>query len=428
MSCSMSLAKVALTLTGLVQVSQGANFTVAVAHIPSQANLVTVLADGGSITSPIGASAPPGTVFQLSLPETTGLRIRAIAIVTGNYFPQVLAATAATPAAGQAGILLDFAAAPLTMTVGEGVDDGEGTVTVPVTFIGAAAFFSAGDVLNLWLSPTLPLRNGAGTRLFAPLSKRPDNSLFQASFAVPRNLLSGAGYYQVGFYALDFGLNPGIPLLILPDISWINSEPKLTVTVASQRDLPSSSTPSAIRGAGASHRSAPTPSKLESAVPTEKPGLTGVPLGGRAPSPEDSVAPIFISDVVGLANELANTVMKGVGYALNRTATIDNAGLIDAAAGAPNGCVFVDGSSGPCATATGSTINFSDGEIPVGILNGVNQTFTILNVPYPSSSFHPYLNGVRLSPPGDFTMTGTTITFTGTVPQSGDTLVVDYRY
>jgi hypothetical protein len=51
---------------------------------------------------------------------------------------------------------------------------------------------------------------------------------------------------------------------------------------------------------------------------------------------------VQIPDVVGLANELALRISKGVGFGVNRTAVINQAGQIDAASGSPDDCVRVD--------------------------------------------------------------------------------------
>src|SRR5271166_2898593 len=69
---------------------------------------------------------------------------------------------------------------------------------------------------------------------------------------------------------------------------------------------------------------------------------------GTVVGPPPLITPVQISDVVGLQNELAIRPMKGVGFAIGRTAIINQAGQIDGAAGNLSDCVSVDGSSGPC--------------------------------------------------------------------------------
>ena len=70
--------------------------------------------------------------------------------------------------------------------------------------------------------------------------------------------------------------------------------------------------------------------------------------------PPPVLAPVQISDVVGLPNELSVRPMKGVGFGIGRAAVINQAGQIDAASGNLGDCVRVDGSSGPCGAEEGA--------------------------------------------------------------------------
>src|SRR5580658_547295 len=54
---------------------------------------------------------------------------------------------------------------------------------------------------------------------------------------------------------------------------------------------------------------------------------------GTVVGPAQVTSPVLISDVVGLSNDLALAAQKGVGFALGRTAIIDDSGLIDGASG-----------------------------------------------------------------------------------------------
>lgn len=146
------------------------------------------------------------------------------------------------------------------------------------------------------------------------------------------------------------------------------------------------------------------------------------------PAPSD--APVLqISDIFGLQQALNVRPVMGTGFMINATAVIDPTGALDAAQGNPTDCVFVDGTSGPCPTSTQSSAAFADNEVPMGILNSVNSSFTLANVPNPPSSLHVSLNGLRLTPASDFTLTGPVITFIGIdVPNAGDHILADYRY
>jgi len=78
---------------------------------------------------------------------------------------------------------------------------------------------------------------------------------------------------------------------------------------------------------------------------------------------------------------------------------------------------------------SGSTTNvhFADSEVPGGSVNGTNVTFTLVNTPNPGLSLELYKNGVLLQQNSDYTLSGSTITFS-TAPQTGDSLLASYRY
>lgn len=75
--------------------------------------------------------------------------------------------------------------------------------------------------------------------------------------------------------------------------------------------------------------------------------------------------------------------------------------------------------------------NFSDAEIPSGIINGTNLVFTLAHPPV-GTSLELTLNGIvqQVGVVNDFTLVGSTITFnsTATIPQMGDVMQVWYRY
>jgi hypothetical protein len=76
-----------------------------------------------------------------------------------------------------------------------------------------------------------------------------------------------------------------------------------------------------------------------------------------------------------------------------------------------------------------ATTNFVNGEVPTGTINGSNTTFTLANTPSVAASVHVFVNGLRqlLGTGNDYTFSSTTITFlTGSIPQTGDILFVDY--
>lgn len=142
--------------------------------------------------------------------------------------------------------------------------------------------------------------------------------------------------------------------------------------------------------------------------------------GGGSGGGSSGTTPIAESLVINLQSDLAQRPVKGSGFGTNRVAIVDDNGVIETAAGNTSDCVFVDGTSGTC------VITFSDGEVPGGAVNGVNSTFTLANVPL-GSSLQLFLNGLYQTAGVDYTLTGSTLQFSGPVPQPGDTLIASYR-
>jgi hypothetical protein len=144
-------------------------------------------------------------------------------------------------------------------------------------------------------------------------------------------------------------------------------------------------------------------------------------------SPRNDTDALQISDILGLQQALNVRPVMGTGFLIDATAVIDPTGAIDGAQGNATDCVLVNGTSFPCLPQ--SAVAFVDGEIPMGILNGMNASFTLANVPNPPSSLHLYLNGLRLTQAIDYAASGAVITFNGTdVPNAGDGISADYRY
>lgn len=78
---------------------------------------------------------------------------------------------------------------------------------------------------------------------------------------------------------------------------------------------------------------------------------------------------------------------------------------------------------------TGQMAHFSDDEIPTGMINGANLTFTLAGLPNPALSLRLYRNGVLLEQNVDYTLTGAVITLASTeTPQTGDSLRAYYRF
>ncbi len=147
--------------------------------------------------------------------------------------------------------------------------------------------------------------------------------------------------------------------------------------------------------------------------------------------PPPVVSEVMIADVTGLSDELNVRPLRGIGYGPARTAVINAAGQLDAAAGNAADCVHVDGTAGPCGTGggTGAAISFADGETPSGLVNGVNTVFNLNYSPSPAASLALFRNGILMKRGFDYTLSGATITFfTVATPQAGDLLTANYRY
>ena len=76
--------------------------------------------------------------------------------------------------------------------------------------------------------------------------------------------------------------------------------------------------------------------------------------------------------------------------------------------------------------AVGSSTTFVDDETPTGAVDGANPTYTLANTPT-AGSLKVYEGGVRKLQTVDWSLSGTTITFTYN-PPNGSYVRVDYRY
>lgn len=83
--------------------------------------------------------------------------------------------------------------------------------------------------------------------------------------------------------------------------------------------------------------------------------------------------------------------------------------------------VNIRGAMGP----TGS-ISTSNDEIPLGIINNINDTFTLNHIPL-VNTLKVYLNGLRLKITKDYNISSLTLTMIN-IPNVGDELTVDYNY
>ncbi len=213
-----------------VQFCSGASVAVLVTNAPKGTSSIEIAADGPAIVAPLLLSAIPNAsgsaAFVLNFAPLAGTRIRSIAVKGPNtdVFPLILAAAGTQVSqSGAAKISLDFSQQPLTITIDRIVDNNDGTATVVATFASLGKFFSQGQMVNLWASPTLPQRVTAGKLFLATLVPSANTfgsqpirggsaASFEADFKIPKNYASG--YLQLGYHGLDFQQSVQIPLLV----------------------------------------------------------------------------------------------------------------------------------------------------------------------------------------------------------------------
>jgi hypothetical protein len=80
--------------------------------------------------------------------------------------------------------------------------------------------------------------------------------------------------------------------------------------------------------------------------------------------------------------------------------------------------------------ASGGSLNLRliYNETPGGTIDGTNVTFTLANPPSPANSLKLFLNQGQLVYGVDYTVSTSTITLVNAIPNTGDTIIADYRY
>jgi hypothetical protein len=152
---------------------------------------------------------------------------------------------------------------------------------------------------------------------------------------------------------------------------------------------------------------------------------TGSSSSGSSSNSTSGSSDVLITDVIGLAAELAARPVKSSAYTASRAAIINSLGEISAASGNTTDCVHVDGSSGSCGT---SSSTFVENEVPSGSVDGTNRVFVLAGAPSPSTSLQVHRNGLLQNLGTDYTLSSKTITFSpNAVPQASDILLAAYR-
>jgi len=216
-------ACIALSLAFSLQTCIGANVTVFVENVPKAADSILVAVDTQSSAAPSVQAIAPNSfgraILKFALNGTANGRFRAIALEHHgtSIFPFIRAVSAVSTTGSVSIVVLDFGTQPPSITIGQLVDMGDGTVAVPVTFTGGGAFFFADQIVDLWVSPTNTGLIAGGMLFLAPLMQAKVVGTFTASFVIPGNIASGL--FEVGYYALEFRMsNPEIPLFTTPYI------------------------------------------------------------------------------------------------------------------------------------------------------------------------------------------------------------------
>ncbi len=92
----------------------------------------------------------------------------------------------------------------------------------------------------------------------------------------------------------------------------------------------------------------------------------------------------------------------------------------------------IKGATGAGSTGSTAAFSFADAEIPSGLINGSNTTYTLLYAPSPAASLQFLWNGLLQKQGVDYTLTGANITITAGsptyAPGSTDSLIAWYRH
>jgi len=214
----VNYARIGLSFALSLQMCLGANVRILIANAPKTVDSVLIAIDTqGSAASLVQSATPDmngGAIVNITLKGTTNGRFRAIGLQHHgtSIFPFIKAVSAIETNGATSTVLLDFNTLPISITMGQLVDMGDGTVTVPVTFAGGGSFFFADQIVDLWVSSANTGLVAGGELFLASLVQTKSATTFTASFVIPATLASGL--FQVGYHALDFRIGtPEIPLL-----------------------------------------------------------------------------------------------------------------------------------------------------------------------------------------------------------------------
>lgn len=158
--------------------------------------------------------------------------------------------------------------------------------------------------------------------------------------------------------------------------------------------------------------------------------LTGLVRGGAAYTATE------LSGDATTSGSNAVTVVKVNGTTVTTNAAADQTIVTTASATAgwaaiPNctaGALQYATSTHTFTCGTVLTGTFADAEVPGGLINGANTSYSLAHTPSPAASLKLFKNGQELIAGGaDYTLATATITAV-TAPATGDTLIAFYRF
>lgn len=250
-----------------------------------------------------------------------------------------------------------------------------------------------------------------------------DGTLFDGTIAVTWNGPLPPGETESQLSATARVYNGALSLILVPNTSGTTYQAVYTSTDGTKTwsetwQVPASTTPltlSEIRVTGTSGGGTDGESSafVDAEVPAGTPnGTTTVFTLTKTPSPAASLE-VYRNGVLQ---------KQSVDYTLSGSSITFASGSIPQTSDLLQAFYRVSG--------TVTAVSFADAETPSGSINGTNLVFTLAHAPNAALSLRLYRNGILLLQNTDYTLSGSTITFSDTskTPRTGDSLVAFYRY
>lgn len=336
---------------------------------------LATLTQGTGVTITNGAGSI--TIANAGVTSVTGTANRVL--VNGGTVAVSGAVTLSAPQDIHTGATPTFARLTLT----------DGTMTVSTPVITATQTWNAGAVVFEGIKLNITDTTSAIGSLLMDLEVGG-----VSRFSVRKDGAVVAGLWQATVIGETFG-GTGQTVYAIGDILFANS----TTTLSKL----------AIAGAGNVLISGSTPSWGKVALTTHISGTLPTANGGTG---------------VALTTPANGQIVIGNGTVSPVWATISGSTTVSVTNGA--GSISLAVVTG--ATGVITAPNYVIGEVPTGLVNGTNPTFTLASIPLPGKEC-VYVNGARqlVGAGNDYTISGNTITFlTGAIPQSGENVLVDY--